>query len=222
MFAFAGSHGSKQIPKQPVYSLVHLKPSPTRDKPPTLPLSHTCRPILHTCTHKPSLLFSQTTMAISMRKANVRSQSTAARASAAPCGFPPERERPGDHRSDEGFMLSWSALFLAVLYHRLIWSYSISPSTTTDIYCPQSSSLNTPLGFRWREHQQQQVIEDWEQFSFSFPSWDLNHQLPDPTLASLTIKVGVVLVGCGAQTISQSTENVTILILPSLFCFLFK
>lgn len=124
--------------------------------------------------------------------------------------------------STEGFMLSLRALFLAVLYHRLIWRCSISPSTTTDIYCPQSSSLNTPLGFRWREHPQQQVIEDWEQFSFTSPSWDLNHQLPDPTPASLTIKVGVVLVGCGAQTISQSTENVTIWILPSLFCFLFK
>lgn len=65
---------------------------------PSLPLSHTPS-IMHVCTHPPQPLFSQTTMAISMRMVRVWSRGTAARASAAPCGFP---TREGHHECDGG------------------------------------------------------------------------------------------------------------------------
>lgn len=59
---------------------------------------------------------------------------------------------------------------------------------------PQTSAvhkatLNTPLGLRWRSLQQQ-VIEDWERVSFTFPSWDLNHQLLIPRLRFLPWRGG--------------------------------
>lgn len=59
---------------------------------------------------------------------------------------------------------------------------------------------STLLEFRWRS-QQQQVIEDWEHASLAFPSWDFNCQLPDPTLASLPMKVQFVSAECWASRI---------------------
>lgn len=65
----------RKFPKQPVYSRVHVKPPPTRGKPPDPPLSHACRPVEHACTCRASL-FSQTAAAISMRKASASAESS--------------------------------------------------------------------------------------------------------------------------------------------------
>lgn len=137
---------------------------------------------MHTCTHRPSPLFCQTTMAISMRKANVRSHSAAARASAAPCGFPTERQRSWVWWK-EGAGLSWEKSTVCLrrwfFYTQLKCSFVSGPvpqarlvtfSSEHDLGCP-----GTLLEFRWRS-QQQQVIKDWEHASLAFPSWDFNCQ----------------------------------------------
>lgn len=116
---------------------------------PSLPLSHTPS-IMHVCTHPPQPLFSQTTMAISMRMVRAWSRGTAARASAAPCGFP---TREGHHECDGGrkrailtqfwdlqivhwgFLLSQSALSLAAIQH----GHSCSFSEMSQMQCPQGS-----------------------------------------------------------------------------------
>lgn len=125
--------------------------------------------IMHVCTHPPQPLFSQTTMAISMRMVRVWSRGTAARASAAPCGFP---TREGHHECDGGrkrailtqfwdlqivhcgFLLSQSPLSLAAIQH----GHSCSFSEMSQMQSVRKAAMNAPLGLSWRAHQQQQVI----------------------------------------------------------------
>ncbi len=175
---------------------------------------------MRACTHRPSLLFSQTATAISMRKTSVRSQSTAARASAAPCGFP---HREGDHRSDWGRergghpdrsqLCLVLCLLLKLLFSYLYYttdsfghSFFVSKYNHRHLLYPHSSLYNTP-GVKMKSTStaagDQAMRTRLTHFS------QLGSKPPTPwSHACLSYHVkGVVLVGCWAWTISQLLET---------------